>query len=145
MMMMMPEISAPVKKEAQTRIWYLFVPRRSSFEEFSVSVQRLRIARTPDIYWYLAQVPPSIATHDRQWMVAEGGTGYILAFGADAKQAKEAARAKFNLSTGWTPADAGCYIRGQMLNLKKYFSNNPDFVVPKPETNPHYAQQQPSH
>lgn len=67
----------------------------------------------------------------RKWLVAEGGTGYVLAYGSDAQEVLKAARARFQFEKeGIRAADVTQYIQAHLMLLERYVGNLPGFLLP---------------
>lgn len=110
-------------------IWWLW--NGKTFEQHELEVEAVDIAKCGKYRFFRAVNPVKNATPDRQWLIAEGGTGYVLAYGTDASQVLQAARGRFQFEKGGIcPADVGCYIQAHLALLERYVGHLPEFVRP---------------
>lgn len=114
------------KKSVVIRTWKIFVPRSRQYEDFSVEAEPVKIYKSEKYCWYLAELPASL--FPQPYIVAEGGTGYILGRGTTPEAAISEAKQK--ASNLWS---LGTYILGQQQLLGRFFANQPGFAIPKPE------------
>lgn len=113
--------------------WYIWNSEKRQFELHKLDATPVRFSKTPDIVWYLAEMPRSLQNEDRQYLIAEGGTGYVLAFGADKTSCRRNATKQFSKEgNARSQADIKSLILGQQQVLSRFFSKKPGFELPKP-------------
>ncbi len=114
--------------------WWLW--NGEAFERHDLEVEAVEIAKCGKYRFFRVANPVSNPKPSREWFIAEGGTGYVLAYGPDAQTVLKVARGRFQFEReGIREADVTQYIRGHLDLLKRYVGNSPYFILPAPGTN----------
>jgi hypothetical protein len=101
-----------------------------------MEVEAVEIAKCGKYRFFRVENPVSNPKPGREWLIVEGGTGYVLAYGPDAQTVLKAARGRFQSEReGIREADVTCFIRAHLDLLKRHVGNSPDFILPSPGTN----------
>lgn len=109
--------------------WWLW--NSQTFERYELEVEAVEIAKCGKYRFFRAANPVENPRPGREWLIAEGGTGYVLAYGPDAQTVLKAARGRFQYEReGIREADVTCYIKGHLLLLERYVGETPGFVLP---------------
>ncbi len=109
--------------------WWLW--NGKTFERHDLEVEAVEIAKCGKYRFFRAANPVENPKPGREWLIAEGGTGYVLAYGPDAQTALKAARGRFQFEKeGIREADVTCYIKGHLSLLEWYVGGTPEFVLP---------------
>jgi hypothetical protein len=112
-----------------TVFWWLW--NGKTFERHELEVEAVEIAKCGKYRFFRAANPVDDPKPGREWLIAEGGTGYVLAYGPDAQAVLKAARGRFQYEReGIREADVTCYIKGHLLLLERYVGDMPGFVLP---------------
>lgn len=123
-------MSNPAWVEKSWWLWNGATPT-PDFEQCLVQARPVRIARAPAMQWYVARNPLAGDRPDRQWLVAEGGTGYVLGYGATMKGAEKNSRARFFMSGDCLgQSDCQQYVRTHLRLLLRYKGHTPGFQLP---------------
>lgn len=123
------------KKSAFIVKWWLWNSLKKTFERHELTVQKVNIAKCDKYNFFRAQNPiaPDHRTPGQDWIIAEGGTGYVLAYGPDEHSVLVAARNRFQLEKeGIREVDVTQYIVSHLDLLKRHVGNTPGFSLPKP-------------
>ncbi len=118
--------------------WWLWNSKLKTFEQHELTAQQVNISRCPKYRFFRAENPvnPDCRKPGQDWIIAEGGTGYILAYGPNRDAVLLAARGRFQLEKeGIREVDVTQYIGGHLGLLKRYVGNSPHFILPAPGTN----------
>ncbi|MBK8968661.1 MAG: hypothetical protein H6569_07395 [Lewinellaceae bacterium] len=110
--------------------WWLW--NGKTFEQHELEVEAVEIAKCGKYRFFRAKNPVKRVVSHRKWLVAEGGTGYVLAYGATEQEALHAARARFCGDWKISPADVTQYIHAHLALLQLYVGKHPEFVLPAP-------------
>lgn len=109
--------------------WWLW--NGITFEQHELEVEPVEIAKCGKYRFFRVENPVSSRKPDREWLIAEGGTGYVLAYGPDAQTVLKVARGRFQSEReGIREADVTCFIRGHLMLLERYVGNLPGFALP---------------
>ena len=109
--------------------WWLW--NGKTFEQHELEVEAVEIAKCGKYRFFRTANPVKNAAPERRWLIAEGGTGYVLSYGPNAELALKTARARFQFEKeGIRPADVGCYIQSHLALLERYVGHLPGFVWP---------------
>jgi len=109
--------------------WWLW--NGKTFEHHELEVEAVEIAKCGKYRFFRAENPVNNPKPGREWLIAEGGTGYVLAYGSDAQAVLKAARGRFQFELeGIREADVTCYIKGHLLLLERYLGGTSGFVLP---------------
>lgn len=109
--------------------WWLW--NGETFEPHELEAEAVEIAKCGKYRFFRAANPVNNSKPDREWLIAEGGTGYVLAYGPDAQAVLKAARGRFQFEReGIGEADVTCYIKGHLLLLERYMGDAPGFILP---------------
>ena len=109
--------------------WWLW--NGKTFERHDLGVEAVEIAKCGKYRFFRVANPVEKPKPGREWLIAEGGTGYVLAYGPDAQTALKAARNRFQFEReGIREADVTCYIQGHLALLQRHLGDLPEFVLP---------------
>jgi hypothetical protein len=109
--------------------WWLW--NGETFERHELEAEAVEIAKCGKYRFFRAANPVENSKPGREWLIAEGGTGYVLAYGPDAQAVLKAARGRFQFEReGIREADVTCYIKGHLLLLERYVGDASGFVLP---------------
>jgi hypothetical protein len=110
-------------------IWWLW--NGTTFEQHELEVEPVEIAKCGKYRFFRVANPVRNPGACRKWLVAEGGTGYVLAYGANAQEVLKAARGRFQFEReGIRAADVTQYIQAHLMLLERYVGDSPGFVLP---------------
>lgn len=115
--------------------WWLWNSFKKTFEQHELTVQQVNISKCGKYQFFIANNPvlPDQRKPGQDWIIAEGGTGYILAYGPDQRSVLIAARNRFQLEKeGIREVDVTQYIVGHLDLLKRHVGNAPGFTLPTP-------------
>ena len=124
-----------MKKQEETPLhhatWWLWNGR--TFERHDLQVERMEFSKCLRYRFYRVQNPVQDAPADRHWLIAEGGSGYVLAYGADAQDALRTALERFRFEReNLRDVDVMQYVRAHLDLLRRFVGDQPDFVLPAP-------------
>lgn len=109
--------------------WWLW--NGSTFEHHELEVEAAEIAKCGKYCFFRAANPVKNPRPGREWLIAEGGTGYVLAYGPDAQTVLKAARSRFQFEKGGIrESDVTCYIQGHLALLERHVGHLPGFMRP---------------
>ncbi len=109
--------------------WWLW--NGASFERHDLEVEHVEIAKCGKYRFFRVANAVNNPKSGREWLIAEGGTGYVLAYGPDAHTVIKIARGRFQFEKeGIREADVTCYIQGHLALLGRYLGDLPGFVLP---------------
>jgi len=109
--------------------WWLW--NGETFESHELEAEAVEIAKCGKYRFFRTANPVNNPKPGREWLIAEGGTGYVLAYGPDAQAVLKAARGRFQFEReGIREADVTCYIKGHLLLLERYVGDAPGFILP---------------
>ena len=109
--------------------WWLW--NGETFERHELEAEAVEIAKCGKYRFFRAANPVNNSKPGREWLIAEGGTGYVLAYGPDAQTVLKVARGRFQFEKeGIREADVTCYIRGHLAMLERYVGDAPGFELP---------------
>ena len=119
------------------KTWWIWHTKGVEFRECVVEAFPVKFSKTPDLVWYAAKNPLHCGDNSRKWMIAESGTGYVLAFGHTQEDCKANAAAQFTKEKmNRNQADIRCLLLGQQDILRRFLGGNPGFTLPQPEKAP---------
>ncbi len=114
--------------------WWLW--NGTTFELHDLDVQPVSIIKCGNYRFFKVKNPMCFHKPGQEWLIAEGGTGYILAYGPDENAVLKAAKGRFQLDGGSiSQVDVSQYIQGHLNLLKQYVGNRPGFRLPRPDKN----------
>jgi hypothetical protein len=114
--------------------WWLW--NGETFERHDLEVEAVEIAKCGKYRFFRIENPVSNPKPGREWLIAEGGTGYVLAYGPDAQTVLKVARGRFQFEKeGIREADVTCFIQGHLGMLERYVGRLPRLVPPAVERN----------
>ena len=114
--------------------WWLW--NGETFERHDMEVEVVEIAKCGKYRFFRTANPVGSPKPGREWLIAEGGTGYVLAYGHDAQSVLKVARGRFQFEKeGIREADVTCYIQGHLNSLQRHVDHLPDFQLPAPHKN----------
>lgn len=114
--------------------WWLW--NGETFERHELEAEAVEIAKCGKYRFFRAANPVENSKPGREWLIAEGGTGYVLAYGPDAQTVLKVARNRFQFEReGIREADVTCYIQGHLNSLQRHVGLLPDFQRPAPHKN----------
>ena len=114
--------------------WWLW--NGETFERHDLEVEAVEIAKCGKYRFFLLENPVKNCKPGRMWIIAEGGTGYVLAYGPDAQTVLKVARGRFQFEKeGIREADVTCFIQGHLNSLQRHVGHLPDFQLPAPHKN----------
>jgi len=109
--------------------WWLW--NGETFERHDLEVEAVEIAKCGKYRFFRTANAVNNPKTGREWLIAEGGTGYVLAYGPDAQTALKVARGRFQFEKeGIREADVTCFIQGHLTLLERYVGDAPGFVLP---------------
>jgi len=108
--------------------WWLW--NGETFERHDLEVEAVEITKCGKYRFFRVATPVKNPKPGREWLIAEGGSGYVLAYGPDAQTVLKAARGRFQFEKeGIREADVTCYIQGHLALLQRYLGDLPGFVL----------------
>ena len=114
--------------------WWLW--NGETFECHDLEVEAVEIAKCGKYRFFRTANAVNNPKPGREWLIAEGGTGYVLAYGPDAQTVLKAARGRFQSEKeGIREADVTCFIQSHLTLLERYVGNSPGFMLPAPGAN----------
>jgi len=109
--------------------WWLW--NGETFERHDLEAEAVEVAKCGKYRFFRVANPVENPKPGREWLIAEGGTGYVLAYGPDAQTVLKAARGRFQFEKeGIREADVTCYIKGHLALLERYVGGTLEFVLP---------------
>ena len=109
--------------------WWLW--NGETFERHDLEAEAVEVAKCGKYRFFRVANPVENPKPGREWLIAEGGTGYVLAYGPDAQTVLKAARGRFQFEKeGIREADVTCYIKGHLSLLEQYVGGTQEFVLP---------------
>ena len=109
--------------------WWLW--NGETFEHHDLEVEAVEIAKCGKYRFFRIENAVNNPKSGREWLIAEGGTGYVLAYGPDAQTALKVARGRFQFEKeGIREADVTCYIQSHLTLLERHVGNSPGFMLP---------------
>lgn len=115
--------------------WWLWNSIKKTFELHELHVHKVNISKCDKYHFFRAQNPiaPDHRKPGQEWIIAEGGTGYVLAYGGDKESVLSSARNRFQVEKeGIREVDVTQYIVGHLDMLKRHVGNTPGFTLPAP-------------
>ena len=103
--------------------WYVFNPDKKTYSKAEISGNLLALKQVPNYKWLVAENP--YPTPGREFLIAEKGTGYVLAYGMTAQAAYERAVARFKVETAedyLRPSDIRQLLNYQLVLLRNFIS-----------------------
>ncbi|MEZ4941795.1 MAG: hypothetical protein R3D58_13025 [Saprospiraceae bacterium] len=113
--------------------WWIW--NGSTFELHEIKVESVLISKCEKYRFFAAKNPvnPGLLIPGREWIVAEGGTGYVLAYGPTNADAIKMAKNRFRYENGKIlPSDVTQYIQGHLAMLKQYVGKTMGYISPVP-------------
>ena len=109
--------------------WWLW--NGETFERHDLEVEAVEIAKCGKYRFFRIANAVNNPKPGREWLIAEGGTGYVLAYGPDAQTVLKVARGRFQFEKeGIREADVTCFIQSHLTLLERYVGNSPGFMLP---------------
>ena len=109
--------------------WWLW--NGNTFELHELEVEPVEIAKCSKYRFFRIANPVKNPKPGREWIIAEGGTGYVLAYGSDALEVLKVARGRFRFEReGIRAADVMQYIQAHLMLVERYVGDLPGFVAP---------------
>ena len=114
--------------------WWLW--NGETFERHDLEVEAVEIAKCGKYRFFRIANAVNNPKPGREWLIAEGGTGYVLAYGPDAQTVLKVARGRFQFEKeGIREADVTCFIQGHLNSLQRHVGHLPHFQLPAPHKN----------